>query len=63
MAKAMKCDRRRCGKYFDYDIEKGTKSYVSATSGNCTDIYDLCPDCMNWLQRWLKCKGKLKEAE
>lgn len=65
MALAKKCDR--CGVLYEHykDVNHIKTGIIdsNATSFCPVKEYDLCPDCMKWLQRWLSCKGKLKEAE
>lgn len=65
MAQAKKCDR--CGILYEHykkenHIRIGESPIDDRAMFGFKD-YDLCPDCMNWLQRWLKCKGKLEGAE
>lgn len=58
--KAKKCDR--CGKLYEqYNHKSGNKPNAVKTinenmNGNyyAVDIYDLCPECMNQLNGWLK---------
>lgn len=78
MAQAKKCDRVGCGNYYDhYGGEERTDggytnpnavAFASSEKVGKAPIatgqyYDLCPDCMKQLQRWLNGKGELKEAE
>lgn len=65
MAQAMKCDR--CGVLYEpYENTNQIKTGTYSIENKCvynSKAYDLCPDCMNWLQRFLSCKGELEEAE
>ena len=65
MALAKKCDR--CGTLYEHYKKENHirigETVVDGTTMCAFKDYDLCPDCMNWLQRWISCKGKLKEAE
>ena len=58
--KAKKCDR--CGKLYEQYNHKtssrpnAVKTMNENMNGNyyAADLYDLCPECMNQLNRWLK---------
>ncbi len=78
MVQAKKCDRVGCGNYYDHyggeERTNGGYTNPNAVAFACFvemgkepivtgQYYDLCPDCMGKLQRWLSCKGKLEEAE
>ena len=63
MALAKKCDR--CGKFYDHypkgnktqsnAIRKIQKDAAGGTEEVCTNwVIDLCPDCMDSFEDWLK---------
>lgn len=66
MARARKCDR--CGKLYEtYNTKNDEKKINGLMTLNIDDdrryyshgIMDLCPECMEEFQRWIKEKNKL----
>lgn len=51
--KAYKCDR--CGKLFEHYEGQGTDDFYNVTSNPNfkTSLLDLCPKCIEELQRWV----------
>lgn len=54
MSDAKKCDR--CGKFYDaYEPINDASGFrfINSWNGALQGIYDLCPDCMEELTKWL----------